>query len=149
VDLFGAFLFPLAFVIQLPLHIFLIVLERESGLRTLMSAMGLRMRSYYGVTCAMNFMLYCAVVSVFWIAGASMELRLFTQTAPSMLICFLVGWGVSLVAMGIFLSAFLSSRRVAMVVGYMVSLMGTLICLLLADGIYGESHVFICIRIPV
>ena len=48
----------------------------------------------------------------------------------------------ALVSLGMFIASFVSSRRVATVVGYIVALFGNLICLVVADGIYGDIPPF-------
>ena len=62
-----------------------------------------------------------------------------SQTHPSTLLLFFLGWGLALVSFALFLSAFLHSRRIATVVGYVVALFGNLICLVISDGIYGGA----------
>ena len=103
---------------------------------------GLRDGAYVGVTFALNFAFYLALVAFFWIAGAVIQLRFFTQTSPALLVLLLVGYGVNLNSLAFLLAAFLNSGRTATICGYMSALFGVLISVVLADGIYGNLPVY-------
>jgi hypothetical protein len=100
--------------------------------------MGMRTSHYMFSNFVLNFTYYCIVAAFFWIVGAALKFSLFSQTSPAYLFLFLFGWGLALVSMGMFIASFVSSRRVATVIGYIVALFGNLVCLVVADGIYGN-----------
>ena len=74
-ELLGSFLYPLALTLQLPLYVFVMVLEKETKLREMQASMGMRWSNYMAVTYLLNFAMYLAVVAIFWIAGVVLEFR--------------------------------------------------------------------------
>jgi len=46
VEAFGTFLYPIALSLQLPIYIFMLVMEKADRLREMMKSMGLRTSSY-------------------------------------------------------------------------------------------------------
>ena len=142
IELFGAVLYPLALTLQLPVYLFIMVYEKESRLREMQRQHGLRDGTYVGITFALNFSFYLALVAFFWIAGAAIKLRFFTQTSPALIAVLLVGYGINLNSLAFFLAAFINSGRTATICGYMSALFGVLISVVFADGIYGNLPVF-------
>lgn len=137
-EIFGTFLFPIALTLQLPIYISIIVWEKEEKLREMMKCQGLKMWTYWLTNYLFDMILYAAVIFFFWISGIIVGIRFFTQTNPLLLLFFFFGWGNSLISLGVFFSSFLSSKRSAVVVGYMVALMGSLIALIWCVAIYGD-----------
>ena len=88
VEIFGSFLYPMALTLQLPVYIFIIVLEKETKLRELQKTMGMSMSLYWLASTTFNLMLYSAVAAFFWIVGVAVELRFFAQTGWGLLLCF-------------------------------------------------------------
>lgn len=139
VEIVGAIIFPIALSLQLPLFVFVTVLEKEERLVELQRVMGMKLGSYIIVNYATNFFLFCLVASAFWICGKIMDFRLFSQTAPGVLAFAFIGWGLALCSMAQLLSSFLWSRRAATVLGYVVCLFGSLWAILIAAGLYGQQ----------
>ena len=138
VEVFGSFLYPMALTLQLPVYIFIIVLEKETRLRELQKTMGMKMSTYWLSSMTFNMILYVVVAAFFWIVGAAVNLRFFTQTGTDLMLVFFLLWGLSLNSMALLISSVISSRRVATVVGYIIVLFGNGIALVLSDGIYGD-----------
>ena len=138
VEIFGSFLYPMALTLQLPVYSFLIVLEKETRVRELSKIMGQKTLVFWAATLFFNMSMYITVVALFWISGAYLQLRFFVQTSPLLLLVFFLLWGLALSAMSMLISAFVSSSRTVVVLGYIVILFGNGIALILSDGIYGE-----------
>eukprot|EP01138_Halocafeteria_seosinensis_P011339 gb/GECG01011582.1/.p1 GENE.gb/GECG01011582.1/~~gb/GECG01011582.1/.p1 ORF type:complete len:2138 (+),score=187.49 gb/GECG01011582.1/:1-6414(+) len=149
VEVFGSFLYPIALTLQLPLYIYVMVLEKETRLIELQKIMGMRWASYVLTTYGLNMSIYATVVGFFWIIGTLLGFGFFVGTNNGALFLLFLGWGLALVSLGFFLASFISSRRVATVVGYIVALFGNLVALVLSDGIYGNIPPFsIAHRLP-
>jgi len=138
VEIFGSFLYPLVLSLQLPVYLYVAVMEKEERLTEMQLCMGCRPWVMYTTTVALNLSFYAAVVAFFWLGGLYIEIRFFCETSPALLFLFFAGWGSALVSLGLVLSACLNSKRAATVVGYVVALVGTLITLVFCDGIYGD-----------
>eukprot|EP00727_Mastigamoeba_balamuthi_P008005 m51a1_g3825 hypothetical protein (1807) ;mRNA; r:294618-300690 len=150
IDGVGSFLYPLALTLQLPLFAYILVMEREDGMRNLMRAHGLRNVHYLFVCYVFFFMLFAVSVAFFWMTGAFiLRLRLFSQTNPLTLVLFLFGWGNSLVSGGLLLAGLVGSRRGATVVGYAVALIGTVVSLVVAIALYGQFDFSVTERMPI
>jgi ABC-type multidrug transport system ATPase subunit len=90
----------------------------------------------------LNLALYGRLVVFFWSAGAALGFGLFIGTNVGLLLLLFIGWGLALVSLGFFISSFLSSRRVATIVGYVIALFGSLTAEVLAVGVYGDVPPF-------
>ena len=95
VEIFASFLVPLALSVQLPVFMFVIVMEKESGLREMQKQMGARPLDYVASHAIFNFCFYALIAGFFWISGAACGFRLFTQTDGGTLLALLAGWGAA------------------------------------------------------
>jgi ABC-type multidrug transport system ATPase subunit len=125
--------------LQLPLFVFVTVMEKEERLVELQRAMGMRYGPYQAVNYGLNFALYAAVCGFFWAGGAILRFELFLHTAPGLLALVFIGWGLALCSLATLLSAFLWSRKAATVAGYVVALFSNLFAIIVAAGIYGSQ----------
>jgi ABC-type multidrug transport system ATPase subunit len=139
VEIIGAILHPIALSLQLPLFVFVTVMEKEERLVELQRAMGMRYGPYQAVNYGLNFLLYAAVCGFFWAGGAILRFELFSHTAPGLLALAFIGWGLALCSLATLLSAFLWSRKAATVAGYVVALFSNLFAIIVAAGIYGSQ----------
>lgn len=137
-EIFGTFLYPIALTLQLPIYISIIVWEKEEKLREMMKGQGMKMWTYWITNYIFDITLYAAVILFFWVSGAIVGIRFFTQTDPFVLIIFFFGWGNALISLGFFCSSFLNSKRASIVVGYVIALIGSLIGIVWCVGIYGN-----------
>jgi len=142
VQVFGTFLYPIALTLQLPIGVYVLTMEKEERLLELQKSMGLSYTQYMGATYLLNLALYAALMVFFWSAGAALGFGLFLHTNFALLLQLFVGWGFALVSLGFFIASFLSSRRVATIVGYVVALFGSLTAEVLAVGVYGDVPPF-------
>ena len=138
VEVFGSFLYPMALTLQLPVYIFVVVLEKETRLRELQKSMGMQMNIYWCSSFTFNMILYISVAVFFWSVGIAVNLRFFTQTGFDLLFVFFILWGLALSSMSMLIASLISSRRIATVIGYVIVLFGNGIALILSDGIYGD-----------
>lgn len=61
---------------------------------------------------------------------------------PFVLFLLFFGWGHAVICLGFLVGTFISSRRVATVVGYLVALFGSMMGILICAGIYGNAGPF-------
>ncbi len=138
VEIFGSFLYPMALTLQLPLYLFLIVLDKETRVRELSKIQGMPMAMYWIATVCFNMVLFVCVIVFFWVSGLVIELRFFSQTSWAILLALFLLWGLALSSFALLLASVISSSRVSTVVGYCVVLFGNGVALILSDGIYGD-----------
>ena len=142
VQVFGSFLYPIALTLQLPIGVYVLTLEKEERLLELQKSMGMHGGQYVAATYSLNLLLYFTLVAFFWGTGAALGFGFFIDTNIGLLALLFVGWGLALVSLGFFIASFLSSRRVATILGYVIALFGSLIAEVLAIGIYGNVPPF-------
>jgi ABC-type multidrug transport system ATPase subunit len=135
---FGVMLYPIALSLQLPIYIYLLVLEKAEKLRNHMFAHGMRLLPYYLTTFLFNFIMALLAMAALWIAGAAARIEFFSLTSPLLLIVFFVGWGLLLVAFAFVLSTVIITPRAASVIGYVVALFGSLLAVIVAAVMYGN-----------
>jgi ABC-type multidrug transport system ATPase subunit len=147
-EAFGAFLYPVALCLQLPIYIYLLVLEKSQKLKDMMQAHGMQSRHYVATNYIFFYLLYMLAFGFLWLSGLAAEIRFFTQTDPLLLFLFLFGWGHCLIALAFLISTFLSSPRASTLVGYTIALLGTLIAEVVSIGIYGPFAFSIGTELP-
>lgn len=107
----GTLLYPVALTLQLPIYVYILVMEKADRLRELMKSHGMKMSAYLITNYLFNYVLYIVVVAFFWTSGVLIDIRFFKQTDPLVLFLFLFGWGHALISLGFFFSTFLNSKR--------------------------------------
>lgn len=132
----GVFLFPIAMSMQMPVYLFLIVMEKEDKLREMMKSSGMSMNTYWFSNYLYFILLYTCVFIFFYLGGLFIQMRFFTQTDPVLLVIFFLGWGHSLIGLAFLVSACLSSKRSATVMGYVIALIGSMLSLFVAVNLY-------------
>eukprot|EP01116_Phalansterium_solitarium_P019773 TRINITY_DN564_c0_g2_i1.p1 TRINITY_DN564_c0_g2~~TRINITY_DN564_c0_g2_i1.p1 ORF type:complete len:1819 (+),score=747.59 TRINITY_DN564_c0_g2_i1:87-5543(+) len=147
-EAFGTFLYPVALTLQLPIYISIIAWEKEERLREMMKSQGMRMSTYYFTNYLFNMVLYSLVIAFFWVVGVAVGIRFFTQTHWSTLLVFFIGWGQALIQLSFFLSTFINTKRAAIVIGYVIALIGSLIGLVWCVGVYGDNEYTLNDRLP-
>merc|ERR1719329_1714010 len=89
---------------------------------------GLKMYNYWLVNFAFSFTQYMLVMTVFFLTGYYLsELTIFTDTDPIIILLVYVGWGLNQVTQAFFLSVFLNDSQTASMIGYMISIVGTIV----------------------
>jgi ABC-type multidrug transport system ATPase subunit len=136
-EAFGTILYPVALSLQLPIYMYLLVLEKSEKLKSMMQQHGMKSWHYVLTNYTFFLILYSLVVGFFWVSGVAVQIRFFIQTHPLWLLLFFFGWGNCMITIAFFMSSFLNSPRVSSIVGYGISLLGTLIAEVVCIGIYG------------
>jgi len=138
VQLLGGFMFPLVLALPLPRFLDALVAEKEGGMLALQRAHGLSPAVHLLATSIFFLGQYAAVAGTLGLFGWLCGQYLFSRTALTVLVPLLAACGVACVGAAFFLSSALRSRRAATVVGYAVALFGTMVCVAVAQGIYGD-----------
>lgn len=133
-EIMGSIVYPISLTIQLPMYIYILVMEKTEKLKDIMECHGMRPLHYLVTNFLFCFFIYIVVTSFFWVTGIWMHVKFFVETSPSLLIVYFAGWGVALVSMSFFLAHFLNSKRSAVVCGYIIALIGSLIAVVLCVG---------------
>lgn len=139
VEIFGSFLYPIALILQLPLYMYVTVMEKEKGLRQAQLNSGMSLLAYHASTFLFNLLLYALIVSFMVVVGHAVGLSFFAETSHAVLGVFFFGWGLAMVAFAAFLASLINSSRTATVVGYSVVLFGTGLGIMLSQGVYGDN----------
>ncbi len=135
-NLVGAFLYPVALNLSLPMFLYLLVMEKESRVKSLMEFHGMSTASYLASNWIFFLFLYIVLVSLFWACGVLIGLEVFTDTAITTMGTFWLLWGFALISLSFFFSALVNSKSAASMLGYVVALGGPLFATLLALGVY-------------
>jgi ABC-type multidrug transport system ATPase subunit len=139
VQLFGSFLYPIALVLQLPLYMYVSVMEKERNLRQCQLNHGMSLLLYHVSSFIFNMCMYSCIVIFMVIVGNIVGLSFFSETGQDVLVFFFIGWGLSMVSFAMFLSSFVNSSRTATVIGYSVVLFGSGLGIMLSQGVYGDN----------
>ena len=129
-------LFPFALTFLLPVFMSVIVYEKEEKIRELMKMSGMKMSYYWAVNYCYNYALYLLVVTVFTAVALLVEIRLWTQTSPTVLFVLLFLWGHALVSLAFLLSTFLSKHLTSNLAGYLIVVGGVLASLVFNGTVY-------------
>jgi len=118
-------LFPLGLSLLLPTFIYAIVEEKQMKLRELMKMMGMKMKNYWLMTYVFDLVLFALVSTVFIISGiAFFQIKFLLDPTPFILL--LLVWGHTLIAMALFISAFLNrNRTITAIVLYLLVIIST------------------------
>lgn len=117
-DLLAYFFFPLILVLLLPVFMYHIVKEKETGVREMMYLMSMKTRNYVGVQYFFNYIIYILVALEFVLFAVIFKFKLIAETTPLLTFLTLSGWGFTLVSVSFFFSAFLHKTSFASILGY-------------------------------
>lgn len=147
-EAFGVVLYPVALTLQLPIYIYILVLEKFEKLREMMLSHGMHMWHYNLTNYVFFATLYTLIASFFWLSGIGFQLRFFMDTHWSTLLVWFIGWGLAVISLAFFLSALINSPRASTIVGYATALLGSMIGIVVAVGIYGPTNFAVSHRMP-
>ena len=85
VEIFGSFLYPIALILQLPLYMYVTVMEKEKGLRQAQLNSGMSLLAYHASTFLFNLLLYALIVSFMVVVGHAVGLSFFAETSHAVL----------------------------------------------------------------
>lgn len=135
-NLVGAFLYPVAMNLSIPMFVYLLVMEKENRVKSLMQFHGMSNTAYIASNFLFCLFIYLVLASLFWSMAALMNLSVFVETAVSTFGMFWFLWGLCLISVSFFLSTFVNSKSAATMLGYVVALAGPLFAIVVALGIY-------------
>ena len=138
-ELIGVVIYPLVLALQLPHSLSALVKEKQDGLFRLQLNMGVTRLAYLLSSCCFTLFSYASTVTVLWLTGSALGLKLFSDTDTMVLGLFLLGWGFSLAALVLLFSRCLTDSRVASLFGYTAILVGHSICLLFTTFIFSGN----------
>ena len=94
INMVGMLVFPLGMVLQLPIFIYMVILEKETKILEQMKINGLRMYNYWFVNFVFNYLIYmCAAAAYYGFGRYVFELQLFTITGVEIMMTLLGVWG--------------------------------------------------------
>lgn len=117
--------------LMLPVNVFMLVQEKEAGLRIMMKMQGLKDGAYYAVQYVWMVLLYCLFMAIFVIFGSLIGLKIFTLNSYSVqFVCYFL-WGNLLASLSFYSSAWNATARPAVLLavvwviisGFMANLM--------------------------
>ena len=101
--------------------------EKSAGVRTLLRASGVPEVRYLLSTALVNAVIAALVGGAMALTGAALELRMWSATGGTVLLALLGAWSAALAAFSLFLAALLENANAAVVLGYVVSIVGALL----------------------
>jgi ABC-type multidrug transport system ATPase subunit len=139
VESIGSFLYPLVLALPLPVAVYIGVNERSSGARGLMRSSGLSIVTYHAAAFAFNILLALTLALVLGVGGVLADVRFFAESSSTaILLPLFVGWSLALASLALVCTALIHSTPLALIVGYLLSVLGTVLSLLIASVIYAE-----------
>lgn len=119
--------FPVALTLGFPLLLFALVLEKEEKVRVLLEVNGLSYFKYWISIYFLYFVLFSLSSTTFQCLGwVFIDAAFFRKVNKIINTLFFVGWNLSQISFGIFLSHFISSAIYANLLGYLLSIIMTL-----------------------
>jgi hypothetical protein len=119
--------FPVALSMGFPLLLYSLVLEEEEKILPLLKVNGLNTGRYWASIYIFYMILFTVTSTIFSVMGWSIiTAAFFTQIPKFILTLFFLGWNLSQISFGIFLSTIISSSIYANLVGYLTSVLMTL-----------------------
>ena len=115
-NLVGALLYPVALNLSLPLFLYLLVMEKQSRVKSLMEFHGMSNVSYLASNWIFFIVIYVLLATLFWIVGAAINLEVFRATAITTMGLFWLLWGLALISLSFFFSAFINTKSAATMV---------------------------------
>jgi ABC-type multidrug transport system fused ATPase/permease subunit len=126
----------------------ILVLEKFEKLREMMLSHGMQLWHYNLTNYIFFATLYTFIGAFFWVSGIGFSLRFFSDTHWSTLLVWFVGWGLAVISLAFFLSSLINSPRASTIVGYATALLGSMIGIIVAVGIYGPTPFAVARRVP-
>ncbi|KAJ3230856.1 hypothetical protein HDU81_004174 [Chytriomyces hyalinus] len=131
--LIGRILYPFGVSFLLPIFVIMLVKEKEDRIYIMMKMNGVKSWAYY-ITHYITFLvLFVSSALVFIVVGRVTKLDMFTKTAPFVLISLFFLWGNVQIVLAFVLAALFSKSRTALVMTFLVVLVGVVISLVLAN----------------
>lgn len=131
------FFYPYAIGMTLPIILYALLLEKEEKIRKLLKINGMSMFRYYFSNFLFWF-IFLTVTAVIFFVGGFILLKdpFFRVNSPWYFIFFVIGWNVSTIMLAFFLTTMLSRAGSASTLGYIISLIGTIVGIIFTYFIY-------------
>ncbi|KAI8611257.1 ABC-2 family transporter protein-domain-containing protein [Chytriomyces sp. MP71] len=136
--LIGRILYPFGVSFLLPIFVIMLVKEKEDRIYIMMKMNGVKAWAYYLSHYLTFFLLFVVSSLVFILVGRGTKLDLFTKTQPFLLVSFFFLWGNIQVVLAFLISSLFSKSRIALVMTFLVVLIGVVISLVL-DTLFEKS----------
>ncbi|CAK64013.1 unnamed protein product (macronuclear) [Paramecium tetraurelia] len=139
INLMGALLFPLSLSLLLPVFLYAIVLDKEERLLQMMKMNGMRMIDYWIVQYLFNSILtFITYILFYFVALYGIEIQVFKYTDSNLILLILIGWGLTQISLSFFFQVFLNKSRTATIIGYLISVWGTIMASTINLAIYPD-----------
>ncbi|KAI8620643.1 ABC-2 family transporter protein-domain-containing protein, partial [Chytriomyces sp. MP71] len=136
--LIGRILYPFGVSFLLPIFVIMLVKEKEDRIYIMMKMNGVKAWAYYLSHYVTFFLLFVFSTVVFFIVGRGSKLDMFTKTSPAVLIVLFFLWGNVQIALAFVISTLFSKSRIALVMTFLVVLVGVVISLVL-DNLFEDT----------
>jgi len=134
-------LYPISLSLLLAVFMSTLVLEKEERLREMMKMNGMKMANYWLVNYIWNFFIYLPSAIFFLLFGYFVvQMPFFVGTSLFLLILTVVGWGASQISLSFFFQNFFYKSQMVTVIGYMLSVWTTIICVALNMTIFPDPQ---------
>ncbi|KAI8610816.1 hypothetical protein BC830DRAFT_1143991 [Chytriomyces sp. MP71] len=127
--LIGRILYPFGVSFLLPIFTIMLVKEKEDRIYIMMKLNGLKGSLYYASHYIVFYVLYILSTIVFIIAGSRSGLTFFTQTDMGVIVILFFVWGHVQIVLAFFFSTLFNKSRIALVLVFLVVLVGVIISL--------------------
>ncbi|KAI8619185.1 P-loop containing nucleoside triphosphate hydrolase protein [Chytriomyces sp. MP71] len=128
----GDLVFPFAVSFLLPVFVVMLVKEKEEKILIMMKMNGMKTWVYYLSHYLTCFTLYAFSTICFCVAGFLTKIPLFKLTSPVVLAVLFILWGNAQVCLSFFLSTLFKQSRNALVMTYLIALIGVVVATVLA-----------------
>ncbi|ORY30710.1 hypothetical protein BCR33DRAFT_857259 [Rhizoclosmatium globosum] len=134
----GRILYPFGVSFLLPIFVIMLVKEKEDRIQIMMQMNGVKPWAYYVTHYMTFFVLFISSTFIFIIIGFVSKLDMFTKTSPLVLITLFFLWGNVQISLAFCGSTLFSKSRIALVMTFLVVLVGVVISLVLSN-LYNDS----------
>ncbi|KAJ3113667.1 hypothetical protein HK100_001913 [Physocladia obscura] len=131
--LIGGILYPFGVSFLLPIFVIMLVKEKEDRIFIMMKMNGVKAWAYYLSHYVTFFILFFFSTLIFIIAGKGSQLDMFTKTSLLVLVILFFLWGNVQIMLAFILATLFSKSRIALVMTFMIVLVGVVISLVLSS----------------
>ncbi|KAI9344589.1 hypothetical protein BDR26DRAFT_857228 [Obelidium mucronatum] len=131
--LIGRILYPFGVSFLLPIFVIMLVKEKEDRIYIMMKMNGVKTWAYYLSHYVTFFILFFISTLVFIVVGKGAKLDMFTKTSPVVLTVLFLLWGNAQIVLAFLIATLFSKSRIALVMTFLVVLVGVVISLVLAN----------------
>lgn len=138
-SLVGSILYPFGVSFLLCIFVLILVKEKEDRIEAIMKMNGLGSLAYFTTHYIHFYFLHILATLVFIAAGWITGMELFTQTDPWVYIILFFFWGHAQVALSFLISNFFDKNRTALVITFLIVVIGVIVNLATSNLLWNES----------